>query len=286
MHTMETINEWLDVSGYSSTTLSSYRGTLERITREIGPLDHLSATQLNNWIKQHNWASTTEWNAFCAIRAYLRWAFGEGHPALRLKIKRKKPPVQRTVTLPQATRLLSIFNRGTIKGRRDLVIAMLALDTGLRSAELCRVEVRYLDLHERTAFVTVKGGEIGEAVYSEETAKAIQRWLVDRESIAAKNVRTLFISISGKTKGYPLTTGGLRAEMRKWARQAGLPAGLSPHDFRRGFATISTQRGAPSRIVQVAGRWKNIAMVEHYTRIISPGDMDPWFPVKAVVEHL
>lgn len=163
---------------------------------------------------------------------------------------------------------------------------MLALDSGLRAAELCRIDLRYVDLCQRTLSVVVKGGNVEDAVYSLQTADALRAWLPDRERVAVKGVRTMFVSISGETKGHPLTTSGLRTEMRRWAKTAGLPAGLSPHDFRRGFATISTQSGAPSRIVQVAGRWKSIQMVEHYTRIISPADFDPWFPVKAVVRRM
>jgi integrase len=75
-----------------------------------------------------------------------------------------------------------------------------------------------------------------------------------------------------------LTTGGLRPVMRGWAKSAGIGR-LSPHDLRRTFATVAIRLGAPSRIVQVAGRWSRLEMVERYTRTIEAADMDPWFPV-------
>jgi integrase len=50
---------------------------------------------------------------------------------------------------------------------------------------------------------------------------------------------------------------------KAWSRKIGFR--ISPHDLRSSFATLSTIYGAPSRTVQLAGRWSSIEMVEHYT---------------------
>jgi hypothetical protein len=42
------------------------------------------------------------------------------------------------------------------------------------------------------------------------------------------------------------------------------------------FATLSTENGAPTRLVQLAGRWKDIRMVETYTRTLQPEKIKPF----------
>jgi hypothetical protein len=42
---------------------------------------------------------------------------------------------------------------------------------------------------------------------------------------------------------------------------------------------MSTNNGAPSRVIQVAGRWSDIAMVERYTRTIEAEAIQPYLPM-------
>jgi hypothetical protein len=36
-------------------------------------------------------------------------------------------------------------------------------------------------------------------------------------------------------------------------------------------------------LVQVAGRWSSIEMVERYTRVLDAKDIDPWLPITQVM---
>jgi integrase len=62
-----------------------------------------------------------------------------------------------------------------------------------------------------------------------------------------------------------------------------LSHGFSPHDLRRSFATLSSRLGAPSRIVQVAGRWSDLKMVEGYTQSLEASDFMPYDPVSRIL---
>ena len=94
---------------------------------------------------------------------------------------------------------------------------------------------------------------------SSSTAAALNRWIKVRR--AAPGVDALFVSTY---QGKPLTVPGLRTILRKLGEAAGIP-NVSTHAFRRGFAVIATEAGAPTRVVQDAGRWSDISMVERYT---------------------
>ena len=59
-------------------------------------------------------------------------------------------------------------------------------------------------------------------------------------------------------------------------------AGLSPHVMRRTFATLAIRQGASTRLVQVAGGWSNIHMVQIYTQAIQPSDLDGFFATNLI----
>jgi len=73
----------------------------------------------------------------------------------------------------------------------------------------------------------------------------------------------------------------LQGMVKRWGLGIGIK--LSPHDLRRSFATLSTLFGAPSRVVQVAGRWSTIEMVERYTREIDQSAIEPYLPVSKLL---
>ena len=79
-----------------------------------------------------------------------------------------------------------------------------------------------------------------------------------------------------------MTPSGLRVAFRYMGKRAGLAA-FSPHDMRRAFATMAHRLGAPSRLVQVAGRWEDLRMVARYTPSLTAEDFDPYSPVRGLL---
>lgn len=266
------VERFLASHPYSAATRETYRRVLLALVDAPG-LDGVGAAWLVEWVQSHaRWGNSQQYVALNACRKFLGWRFGMAHPALSARIKRVKPRRQRVLTAGRALDLLACFDRSTPKGLRDLAIAALGLDTGLRASELCHLQMADVDLDARTLQVVVKGGQWGVGVFSPETAQYIREWITVRS--AKPGVEELFTSTRG---GTAITRCGLTCIVRKWGQAIGVK--LSPHDLRRSFATLSTIFGAPSRVVQVAGRWSDIAMVERYTQGIDPAEITPYLPV-------
>jgi integrase len=265
------IETFLSSRPYAENTKDRYRRVLRELVLEPD-IQHWTPPRLLQFIQRPNWGNSQQCLALEICKVYLRAAFGDDHPALITKLKRVRPKPQRTLTLEIAVILLASFNPHTAKGARDLAIACVALDTGLRVSELARILLAHTDLIARTIQVIVKGGQWQVAIFSPATANVIEKWLSFRK--AYPGVNTLFVST--KT-GTPLSTEGLKAIVKKWGRDIGIK--LSAHDLRRSFATLSTVLGAPSRVVQVAGRWSSIDMVERYTQGLDAHAITPYLPV-------
>jgi integrase/recombinase XerC len=230
------------------------------------------------WLDAHAWGHSMQWVAYNALKGFIAWQYGKSHPALALKIKRGESGPQRVLNMEQVKTLLASFNTMSPKGIRDLAICTLMLDSGLRVSEICRLEMKYLNIQDRHLAVIIKGGRWGKGVFSVETARYLENWIDIRGNFAAPDVKTVFVGIKGNTPGRPMTRYGMGIVVRDWGKRAGIGQ-LSPHDLRRTFAVIATRLRAPARTLQVAGRWNSLAMVEHYTEAITAEDFEEFFPV-------
>lgn len=221
--------------------------------------------------------------AVFAIRGFFAYTLLEASPAKGLPYPKLKKKRQRVVTVDAARRLFAACDGRTSAGKRDLALFSLMLDTGLRASEVCRLKLGDVDLKARRLVVIVKGGNEGVGVFSRLTQQRLLSWLHVRPKHATKETETLFCSIGGLRRGTALHRSGLRCILRKLSKRAGIGL-VSPHDFRRSFATIAIRNGAPTRVVQAAGRWEDLLMVERYTAGIDAQDFEGYYPVETVAK--
>jgi site-specific recombinase XerD len=274
---------YLVEKGITGNTFNLYSYALKLAIAEIKDLEHLTPIAFKAWLDGHiAWGSSAKYVAYNALKGFIAWQYGQNHPALALKVKKKEAGPQRVLNMQQVQALLAIFDTMTPKGIRDLAICTLMLDSGLRVSEVCHLEVKNLNIQERHLSVIIKGGRWGEGVFSMETARYLENWIVLRKDLAVSGIKTVFVGIGGNTPGQPLTREGMRAITRDWGKKAGIGE-LSPHDFRRTFAVLATRLHAPARTLQVAGRWKSMSMVEHYTAAINAEDFEDFFPVSGAM---
>lgn len=213
-----------------------------------------------------------------ALKSFYRYALGKKSPAGKLPVPTAKKRKQRTLNWEQFSLLIQSCDTSRAVGRRDLALICLATDTGLREAEICRLTLADVDMEHCCLTVTIKGGDDGDGVFGLDTRAFVATWIATRALYVQPGVDTLFVSVGGERPGTPITPSGLRVIFRRLAKQAGFER-LSPHDLRRSFATLSSKIGAPSRLIQAAGRWSDIRMVETYTRAIEASDFAPYSPV-------
>jgi integrase/recombinase XerD len=240
-------------------------------------------SDLVRWLDARmRWSSSTQYTATIAARGFFRWRLGrEQSPAEGIPLPRRSYQPQRSLDEKKVMRVLLVLDTSTVKGRRDTCLILLMLDSGLRAAEVCRLQLRHIDFEERRLTVRIKGGRWADGVFCSYTASSVSDWLPDRERIAHAGVEELFVGVGGETPGRPMTPSGLRAIFRQIGKKAGFE--LSPHDLRRTFAHLALKAGAPTRVLQVAGRWNSIKQVETYSADLTADDFNRYSPVAKVM---
>jgi site-specific recombinase XerD len=245
--------------------------------------EQVNLLNVTDYFDSHpTWSASTKHTAAATIREFYRYQFGKQHPVTLVKIKRVDPGPQRTLNEEELTALLGQIDTSTEQGVRDMAIVTLLVDTGLRASELCGIEMRRLDIKNKKLTVKIKGGSFGEAVFFEYTQHCLINWLTVRPLVADPENPFVFCSLKGKTPGQQFTRYGLRNFLNTLSRKAGIEV-CSTHAMRRTFATLATEHGAPTRLVQVAGRWKSIRMVEVYTQRVNPEKIAPFSPVNHIM---
>lgn len=267
---------------YAETSKRTYRDVITRILGPVQDPASLTAAELIDLLSKSGWGNKRQCVGLAACQKYLAWRYGSFHPALCAKLKRIPSKPQRSLTKEVALHLLASFDPYTAKGSRDLAICALLLDTGLRESEICRLQLADTDLEHRVLQCLVKGGQWKAAVFSEETAAYIGRWLHYR--MIADGQGFLFTNTFTGKAGKALKPKGLYSIVKLWGEKIGIK--LCVHDFRRSFATLATDlMGAPERVLMAGGRWSNSQMIHQYTQTLKLDSMRKYLPVSGLLRE-
>jgi len=119
---------------------------------------------------------------------------------------------------------------------RDRAMFELLLSSGMRVSELCGLNRKDVDMHERECEVLGKGNKRRTCYFSAEAELYLTEYLKTRTDDGG----ALFVAKN--TKGVRLSAGAVEKTMRNLGKRAGV-SNVHPHRFRRTFATNKLKRG-------------------------------------------
>ena len=171
---------------------------------------------------------------FRALQQFWRWALEEEEidrsPMERMKAPKVPDSPVPVVSVADFKKLLHTAEGRTFIDRRDAAILLTLFDTGMRHGELLGLSVDDVDLRDRLAYVTGKGGHTRAVRFGTKTAVALDRYLRLRRAHRHSGSEALWLGLEG-----PLTSSGVAIMLAKRCTRAGLPR-LHPHQFRHTFA--------------------------------------------------
>jgi integrase/recombinase XerD len=269
---------WLE-EGLARNTLAAYRRDLT-----------LYATWLNGQGRALLVSAESDLNAYFAashaatkastanrrltvLKRYFRWALRErlitSDPTLKLRAARQALRVPKTLTEPQVEALLAAPDLGGALGVRDRTMLELMYASGLRVSELVTLKVLNVSLADNVLRVLGKGNKERLVPFGEVASLWLTRYLkVARpELLAGQLTQDLFVSTRGANAGSAMSRVMFWMIVKKYARQAGITAPLSPHTLRHAFATHLLNHGADLRAVQMLLGHADISTTTIYTHV-------------------
>ena len=269
---------WLE-EGLARNTLAAYRRDLTLYATWLngqGRALLVSAeSDLNAYFAASHAATkaTTANRRLTVFKRYFRWALRErlitSDPTLKLQAARQALRVPKTLTEPQVEALLAAPDLGGALGVRDRTMLELMYASGLRVSELVTLKVLNVSLADNVLRVLGKGHKERLVPFGEVASLWLTRYLtVARpELLAGQSTQDLFVSTRGVNAGSAMSRVMFWMIVKKYARQAGITAPLSPHTLRHAFATHLLNHGADLRAVQMLLGHADISTTTIYTHV-------------------
>jgi integrase/recombinase XerC len=282
--------------GLSPHTVAAYRADVSSLAAFLEragiALQNATYPTLRRWLAQlrtRGYARATIARKAASVRVFYAWAHRRGDverdPSLLLMAP--APSNRLPVVLKQAEveTLLAGPAPDTV-GMRDRAILELLYGSGLRVAELCRLDVSDVDLDAQRVRVMGKGGKERVVPMGDFSVAAIRAYLAhsrpdlaargeggdrrvrpgSRQPAGPRNARAkgppLFLAVRGSR----ITDRAVRRIIERY--RTGLPGRTaSPHTLRHSFATHLLDGGAELRVVQELLGHASASTTQRYTHV-------------------
>lgn len=266
---------WLE-QGLAENTRRAYRSDLEQLARWLSArnclLSEASAEDLWAFLSSEATAGRSARSSarrLAAIRHFFRYLLRQGRvredPAAEIKAPRLPRKLPHPLTEAQVEALLAAPDPETQRGLRDRAMLELLYATGLRVTELVTLRLDQLNLRVGAVRVTGKGGRERIVPVGDEARYWLERYLRDARSnlVSGRRLDTLFPT----TRSSHITRQAFWSLVQRYAREAGIDSGPSPHQLRHAFATHLLAHGADLRAVQMLLGHQDVTTTQIYTHV-------------------
>lgn len=205
-----------------------------------------------------------------ALRSFYRYLLREkrvtANPAVGLRAPKAPRRLPKALDADQVSRLLDRSDAeesSPALAQRDHAMMELLYSSGLRLAELVRLDLTDLDRNDGTVRVIGKGDKTRIVPVGRLARAALDAWLHTRSSLAAPDENALFISRRGRR----ITARAVQQRLRFRGMKQALDTPLHPHLLRHSCASHLLESSGDLRAVQELLGHADIATTQVYTHL-------------------
>lgn len=262
----------------SPNSLASYERDLNRFIRYvqdegIGEWTNVHRHHLSKYmlmLKEQGRKAATISRHIVSVRAFFHYLALRGiiasDPSIHMESPKqeKKPPLVLTVATTSA--LLETPNTAIATGKRDKAMLELLYATGIRVTELVSLNVEHV--HLNLGYIQCISYGLKERIvpFGSHAKDAIQDYLAfGRECLLTGREpdSALFLNHLGTR----MTRQGFWKMLKKYSKEAGIDAEITPHTLRHSVAAHLLENGADIRSVQELLGHADIATTLKYTQL-------------------
>tara|TARA_B100001248_G_C27391142_1_gene462407 strand:- start:832 stop:1722 length:891 start_codon:yes stop_codon:yes gene_type:complete len=189
----------------------------------------------------------------------------EFSPASQIKAPKLEKNIPNFIHTNKIKILMSIPDKKTLKGKRDLAILELFYATGMRLSELVNLNIGSINYHDRLVKVTGKGNRERVIPFGNHALTALNVYLNERGMGWITNEKTpLFTSKNNRR----ISIRTVQLRMKKYLSQVlGTKNGASPHVLRHTFGTHLLDNDADIRSIQELLGHSSMSSTQIYTKV-------------------
>lgn len=153
------------------------------------------------------------------------------------------------LTDKQVEQILFYIQNAEKVSKRNRMVILLLLYTGLRVSELCDIKIKNIDFLTAHLRVFGKGGKVREIPLKSEVLEAIKEYMIERSSNPFADNEYLMLGQRGV-----LQRDAINTLLEKLTEKIGVDVRLKPHTFRHTFCTRLVSKGVPlTTVSKLAG---------------------------------
>ena len=250
--------------GKSPKTIESYVGDIKAFIDFLrgkgvefnGNLQRFYITSYKNLLVESNYEVATINKKINSIHALNRYLVATGamkeivveNSKDRVKIAYGSEKQVEVYSDKEVERILFYIQNEDKVSKRNKVIVMLLLYTGVRVSELCSIKIKDIDFLNYSIKIYGKGGKFREVPLKFDLADVIKEYIKDRDY----NLKDSEYQIIGQRGA--LRRDAINTMLERLTEEIGMVNKLKPHTFRHTFCTRLINRGVPiSTISKLAG---------------------------------
>lgn len=266
-------------------TIKAYKIDLQQFYAFISNRDsYLKKEHIVDFIislkKDKQYAAKTIRRKVASLKAFYNFLKYEGYidnnPFQEIRLKYSEPlTLPKTIDMSNLNRLFSYIH--TLKNNkyksdyareiitRDICILEILFGTGIRIGELCKL--KHTDININENYIKVFGKRSKERIipiYNDNIINSINNY-------AKTNLRQqsscIFFFINNRN--HPLSDQSIRNLIKKYTKDCGITAHITPHMFRHTFATSLLEDNIDIRNIQLILGHKSIITTQIYTHLTS-----------------
>jgi integrase/recombinase XerD len=261
---------FLDHVDVAATTRRVYRASLAALVHGLGParaMPELTAELVDDWFRaRYATVAPATWNRELAtLRSAIAWWRVHGwlatDPTSSLARRREHP--DRTRALSRAE-LETLWRRDDVR-LRDKTLWRLLYETAARASEALNLNLEDLDLANKRARVTSKGGAVEWIHWQTGTARLLARLIAGRTS------GPVFLADRAPTGPVPAgdldpVSGRARLSYRRAAHLFHQTTGWTLHQLRHSALTHEAEDGTNTPMLLARSRHASVRSLERYAR--------------------
>jgi integrase/recombinase XerC len=272
----------------SEHTLRNYQSDLEQFIDHLAPanpkngkrnfpsladIDHIT---IREWLATLHTAQKKKSSIarkLAALRTFFQFLVREGlveqNPAKLVATPRQEKKLPKHLSIEDAIKFIETPDTDTELGKRDRAMLELMYATGVRVAELTKMNIGHIDFRNRLIRVTGKRRKERIVPFGEPALDALRSYLDVREGflnnapISEREPEALFLNYQGTR----ITTRSVGRMVDKYIRVCAGKYDISPHALRHSFATHLLDSGADLRDIQELLGHARLSSTQIYTHV-------------------
>ena len=256
---------------YSKHTISNYARDLRFLLQFLKgrKIDRTAAREYLLALEKKHYSRRSVARKLSSTRSFFRFLMREKlakqNPFENLLTPKLPKKLPNFLYQEELKKLLAEPNTKSPLGLRDQAILEVIYGTGLRVAEIVRMNINDVDFDEGEIKVLGKGAKERIVLFGSHAQAALHNYIREGRPflLAQKKTPALFIN----RRGGRLTCRSVERMITFYAKEAQLQKRVTPHTLRHSFATHLLSGGADLRMVQELLGHVSLSTTQVYTHI-------------------